>query len=337
MGRGPTEDFYHVLNDNYVEGTLTCLKRDVIEQRINADFPLVLNIEPTNACNANCYYCPRTRTVAQEGTNYLSFPDFKKVIDQIGDRRLIMLNLHKDGESLMHRELPRMVAYAKEKDAAEIVHLNTNGIPINGAVGRGIIENGIDDITISIDAAFEETYRRLKKVKGLARLEDNVKRAIEYRNRIGSSTHIRVKIMEFDEISGEELAAFREKWQGVADEVQVTGVHSWSGAIEDFKVTDEQTSVRYPCGLLWYMLAVNSNGKVSVCNVDWNYSGVVGSIHTQTIHQIWNSPRIREIRANQMNGIWNDPNVCEACVVWVSVGDVRDFLASRPEYFDRLG
>ena len=69
--------------------------------------------------------------------------------------------------------------------------------------------------------------------------------------------------MEFADVDKEEINLFREKWQGVADEVQVTGVHSWSGEINGLEVTDEQSVERYPCALLWYMLAINSNGKVA--------------------------------------------------------------------------
>jgi len=331
MGRGPSADYYQALNECYVEGTLTCLKSSVIEQRISTDFPLVLNVEPTNDCTAKCYYCVREQMIKEQGVHYLSLKDFVMIIDQVGDHKLIMLNLHKDGESLLNKDLPQMVAYAKEKDAADIVHLNTNGIFINSSVGRGIIKEGIDDVTVSVDAALEETYVRFKGISGLVKLEDNIKRALEYRTKIGSATKIRVKIMEFDEVSKEELNLFHKKWTGVADEVQVTGTHNWSGAV-DVDVTDEQVDKRFVCALLWYMLAVNSNGKVGLCSVDWDYSGVVGDIHSQIIHEIWNGEAIKKIRRAQLNGIWDCPKVCRDCAVWVSVGDMTEFLKNRKEF-----
>ena len=331
MGRGPTKEYYNVMNENYIEGTLTCLKPDVLKNGITTEFPLVLNIEPTNACNAHCYYCPRKKMVRTQGINYLAMDDFKKIIDQIHTRKLIMLNLHKDGEPLLHKDLPQMVAYAKQKDAAQVIHLNTNGILINSKTGRAIIERGIDDITISVDAATEKTYYRLKKKKGLHKLEEDIEKIIEYREKINSKTNIRLKIMEFDDIEKAEIDLFYEKWSGVADEVQVTGIHSWSGAI-NIKVTDEQSHNRYPCALLWYMLAINSNGKVSICNVDWSYSGVVGHINTETIHDIWNSTKLRNIRRAQLKGVWNLSSICKECVVWVSVRNLRKFLQTKMEF-----
>ena len=321
------------MNENYVEGTLTCLNPETIRKQISTKFPLVLNIEPTNACNAKCFYCPRESMINEQGQNYMSLNTYKKVIDQIGNNKLIMLNLHKDGEPLLHRELPEMVEYAKKMNAAQVIHLNTNGILINSKVGQKIIEKGIDDITISVDAAYETTYQKLKKIKGLDKLENNIKKALAYRDKIGSSTIIRVKIMEFEKISEAEMDLFHKKWQGVADEVQVTGVHNWSGEIDTVEITDEKTEKRYPCALLWYMLAVNSNGKVSICNVDWNYSGVVGDIHKNSIHEIWNNDVLKTVRRDHLKGVWNKPHVCKDCVVWVSVGDLSTYFESKKEFY----
>ena len=135
-----------------------------------------------------------------------------------------MLNFHKDGEPLLHKKLPDMVEYAKEKNAADVIHLNTNGILINNKVGRGIIERGIDDITVSIDAANKNTYQQLKGIDGFDKLEESIEKIINYRDKIKSNTNIRVKIMEFDEIGKDEIDAFFERWSDIADEVQVTGI-----------------------------------------------------------------------------------------------------------------
>lgn len=331
MGRGPTSDYFQNLNDYYVEGTLTCLRPSTIKERINTNFPLVLNIEPTNACNAKCYYCAREQMISEQGVNFLSLDDFKSIIDQVGDDKLLMLNLHKDGEPLLNKNLPQMIQYAQDKDAAEMIHFNTNGILINSDIGRKVIEAGVDDITVSVDAAYEDTYKKFKGISGLEKLELDIKAAINYRDKIESPTNIRVKIMEFAEVSTDELDLFHKKWDGVADEVQVTGIHSWNGAV-DVDVTDEQTEGRSPCPLLWYMLAVNSNGKVGLCSVDWDYSGVVGSIHEQSIKEIWNGEPLKTIRRAQLDGKWNCPKVCEDCVVWVSVGNMWEYLKSRKEF-----
>ena len=82
MGRGPTELYHEPMDDAYVDGTLTCLKPSTIQNHISTEFPLVLNIEPTNACNLRCICCPRDKAVLRQGTNYLSVELFRKIIDE---------------------------------------------------------------------------------------------------------------------------------------------------------------------------------------------------------------------------------------------------------------
>lgn len=315
------------MNANYVEGTLTCLNTETIQKRISVDFPLVLNIEPTNACNLRCSFCPREETARRHGISFLSLETFKRLIDEALEYGpLIMLNLHKDGEPLLHKRLPEMVSYAKKKKVAETIHLNTNGILLDTRIGRQLLESGIDDITISVDAAYPDTYQKLKRNRKLSSLNRSIEAFVRYRDKIGAKTTIRVKIMEFDQMHDDEIAVFHERWKPIADRVQVTGIHNWSGAIKNLKVTDEKSKERFPCVLLWYALAVNSNGKVSVCNVDWNYSGVVGNIYDKSIHDIWRDLPIRRIRQAQLNNDWGMVPVCTQCVVWASLENLTDFL-----------
>ena len=334
MGRGQTKKYYRQMNPDYVEGTLTCLKPEFIRQNINIDFPLVLNIEPTNSCNLKCCCCPRDKTAKLQGTNFLSLKSFKKLVDEASQYpQLTMLNLHKDGEPLLHKQLPEMVLYAKEKNVAKTIHLNTNGTLLDTKRALKLLQSGIDDITISVDAAYPDTYFKLKGRNHLDHLNQKIEAFFNWRDQLGDKTFIRVKIMEYDLVSQDEIEEFHSRWKNIADQVQVTGIHSWSGAINDLNITDETSSNRYPCGLLWYMMAVNSNGKVSVCNVDWDYSGVIGDIHSSSLHKIWNNPTMRKIRCSHLESKWDFVPVCDKCVVWVSVGDMTGFFKNRNEFY----
>ena len=82
-----------------------------------APLPPHLYIEPTNACQLACVMCPRDQS--RKPVGFLEFTLFEKIVSDSlahGTRRRIVL--HKDGEPLLHPELPRMIAYLKEKQAA---------------------------------------------------------------------------------------------------------------------------------------------------------------------------------------------------------------------------
>ncbi len=333
MGRGPTKNYHKQLNTDYVEGTLTCLKPATIKREINRDFPNILNIEPTNRCNLKCVYCPRES--ASKGVGLMEWGLFTRIIDEASEyKKLIMLNFHKDGESFLHPKFFDMVRYAKKKGVAKTIHINTNAVPWTEQVIDDIIDCGLDDITVSFDAARPETYIKHKGVDCLSLAENNVRLLLEKRKKRGlSHPLVRAKIMEFEGISQEERGEFFDKWEGVADFVQVTGIHNWSGAIKGIKVTDESSQVRYPCVIMWYSLVINWNGLATVCSVDWNTEIQVGNVNNQSIHRIWQSPELKTARRSQIEKKYDLYKVCKDCVVWVSIGDLTDWLKEKKEFY----
>jgi len=339
MGRPPTKEYHKNMNDAYITGTLTCLKPDYIKKNINTDFPLVLNIEPTNYCDLDCYICPRKIAIDKgyKKLGHMDFKLYKKIIDECSKyRKLVMLNLHKDGESLLHPRIYDMIRYAKIMDVAEKIHMNTNAVVLNKKNAYNYIFSGIDDITFSIDAARAETFNKIKRKNVLEKVENNVKNFIEYRDDIGlDKPFVRVKIMEFEDISKDEIDEFFNKWKGIADDVQVTGVHSWSGSV-NVEATDETYDIDCPCPLIWYGIAINWDGRVSICSLDWDCSLIVGDITKNSIHDVWNGEQIKKFRELELYHRDKRSKTCKDCVLWSCMGDMKDFLSKKTEFLPEI-
>ncbi|MCU7834972.1 MAG: radical SAM protein [gamma proteobacterium symbiont of Taylorina sp.] len=334
MGRGPTKAYYKKLHEDYVEGSLTCLKTDVIKSKLNIRYPLIMNIEPTNYCNLKCYYCPRER--ADKGNGFISWELYKKIIDELKDanHQLIMLHLFKDGESFLHPDFIKMIEYAKKNNIAKTVRLNSNAVDWKDGFVDEIIHSGLDDITISIDAALPESYKRDKGHDRLKQVERNVNNLIKRRSELGAEKpFIRVKAMEFEHMQQSELQLFIDRWTGISDEVQITGIHNWSGEISGLENTDEKSLERFPCAIMWYSLVVNWDGKVTVCSVDWNTEIEVGDLNTQTINEVYTGNKVKAARRSQIQQKYKSYNVCQDCSVWVSVGDMSQWFAEQKDYY----
>lgn len=260
---------------------------------------------------------------------------YTRIIDEISNYdQLMMLNFHKDGESFLHPRFMDMVRYAKKRDVAKVIHVNTNALCWTDKVIDELLDSGIDDITISLDAAWKETYKKHKGIDCLEKVEARIRRFYERRKQLGlSHPFVRVKIMEFGDISEEEIKDFFNKWQGIADMVQVTGIHNWSGEIKSLTVTDETSPVRYPCVIMWYALVINWNGEATLCSVDWNTEINVGDLNKQTINGIWNSNKVKDARRSQIEKQYDKYEVCKSCVVWVSIGDLTDWLTEKKEFY----
>ncbi len=81
--------------------------------------------------------------------------------------------LHGVGEPMLVKNLPRMVRYLKERGA--YVLFNTNGTVLNERNGRALIEAGLDELRVSLDAANAKSYRAIRGKDYFGRILKNVR------------------------------------------------------------------------------------------------------------------------------------------------------------------
>ncbi len=133
--------------------------------------PREVYIEPTNRCNELCQTCPRT-FFQREPEADLDFEKFVRILDQFPSLDRVVL--HGVGEPLLARDLPRMVAEANRRGAR--VLFNTNAIALHRRLATQLVDAGLDELRVSMDAADRETYRAIRGVdayvKAMRRTED---------------------------------------------------------------------------------------------------------------------------------------------------------------------
>jgi MoaA/NifB/PqqE/SkfB family radical SAM enzyme len=133
--------------------------------------PRSLYLETTSRCNSLCETCILTFG-GREPQKDLTWPEFRTIVDQfpVLDRVL----LHGIGEPLLNRDLPRMVSHLKARGA--IVLFNSNAITLGDRLGRALIDAGLDELRVSLDATTPETYARIRGVDAFARVVANLER-----------------------------------------------------------------------------------------------------------------------------------------------------------------
>ncbi len=135
--------------------------------------PTQLYIEVTNYCNSLCVSCPLTydHFLPLEPKHHLGWEDFRRIVDQTPEIRRAVL--HGIGEPLLNRDLPRFVAHLKERGAW--VLFNTNGVLLDQRRGDALVEAGLDELRVSLDAVTPELYARLRGIDALPRILDNLR------------------------------------------------------------------------------------------------------------------------------------------------------------------
>ena len=153
------------------------------------DLPTQVYIEVTNHCNSLCVSCPLTYNhfFPQEPKHHLGWDNFRHIVDQFP--RLDRVILHGIGEPLLNKELPRFVAHLKERSAE--VLFNTNAILLDQKHGDALVEAGLDELRVSLDAVTPELYSQLRGVDRLPQVIQNLKAFVK---RHGGQKHPRVSL-----------------------------------------------------------------------------------------------------------------------------------------------
>lgn len=137
--------------------------------------PVCLYLEVTNRCNLLCETCPRTFEALEPPAD-MSWALFTRIVDQVPDIARVVL--HGVGEPMLVRDLPRMIRYLK--DRGTYVLFNTNGTLLTPKKFEWLVDSGLDELRVSIDAADAATYRRVRGKDFFHRIVRDVGRFTAY-------------------------------------------------------------------------------------------------------------------------------------------------------------
>ncbi|HEX4652586.1 MAG TPA: radical SAM protein [Granulicella sp.] len=133
--------------------------------------PVCLYLETTNRCNLLCVTCPRTYEQLEPEAD-MPWSLFTSIIDQYP--RIARVVLHGIGEPMLVKDLAQRVAYLKARGIYTL--FNTNGTLLTEANGRALIDAGLDELRVSLDAAESEVYQMVRGKDFFAKIVENVKR-----------------------------------------------------------------------------------------------------------------------------------------------------------------
>ena len=131
--------------------------------------PVCLYLEVTNRCNLLCETCPRTFEALEPPAD-MSMDLFRKIVDQVpGVARVV---LHGVGEPMLVKHLPDMIRYLKARGTH--VLFNTNGTLLAPRKHAEIIDTGLDELRVSLDAADSATFLKVRGKDMFDRIVRNV-------------------------------------------------------------------------------------------------------------------------------------------------------------------
>ena len=300
------------------------MRRMHLKKRL--DFPSMVQIEITNACNAQCLMCPHDKLTRKIGSIDANL--YKKIIDESAENQIRVKTILPNhfGEPLINPHLYDYIKYAKEKVPKSEICIFTNGSLLNKENAIKIIESGLDVISISFDGFSKNTYERIRGNLNFDEVNTNITRLLDLKKKMKKKTpRIELAYVEIEE-NKRETEEFINRWESLVDNVNIGVFCNWGGMVPGKEVAKKNKASalnpkRSPCTRLWSHLLIFRNGDVPLCCQDFDGKNLLGNVATSSIREIWNGEVLNRYRDLHIKGKFNEIHICKECNFWKQQGE----------------
>ncbi|MBS3818800.1 SPASM domain-containing protein [bacterium] len=256
--------------------------------------PVRMWVELTSYCNYRCIMCPN-KDLHKDQKGYMEWDLYQKIIDE-SKHFVFDINLAHRGESLLHPQIVEMIEYAKQSHL--FTRLHTNGSLLTEKLASQIISSGLDRISFSFDGYDKETYEKIRKGGDFHKTLNNILRFLELKKQAQSKLpRTAIEVIDFNQehSSSQARENFKDQFKDLPlDDFVMKEMHNWAGEIQKKKESQKYSVCPFP----WNALIIYWDGAVLPCTQDFFGTYVVGNAQKSSLREIWNSPRMVDLRKN---------------------------------------
>ena len=317
-------------------------KRIDLAESIPLSGPLSVHIEPTNICNFKCKCCPQSFSNYKEkagGLFQLSMDDFEIIANQLSTLPPVkQLNLFLMGEPFVNKELINFIKMAKDKNLSKCYMVSSNGVLLTSEKYQSLCESGLDFLRISIFGSNEEIHSDITQSKiKLSKVKENIENFQKFKSLNGFSKP-RTIVKMIDTENAESNEEFISDFTGLGDETLLEPLTNWNDPVEgnlskkdksDLMLTRHYQRKKKVCSYPFYSLIIHSDLQVSVCCVDWGKKTLIGDLRRETLIEIWNGEKLRNIQLKHIQGKKSELEGCGNCTYIHTAIDNIDALDEK--------
>ena len=266
-------------------------------------FPEIIEYQPYSICNANCNYCPVGALNRQDKLKGHDISDkvFNELVEQTRGHKITRISPHFNCEPLLSNTLPHQIKTWKNVHPASSVDLSTNCVFLTEEMALELNDAGLDVLELhymGVKKDFHELAMKTNYEKVTANIEKIV--ALKNKNRLKMQIYIFAHRMNGASLN--EWHEFSNKWKKKGAEVVLGPLWNRAGYYgKDFIKKKKGVILSrnpYPCNKPWNQLAVQSDGEVRICSLDYFNEVKIGNILENKIEKIWNN----EVMKRYQNG-----------------------------------
>jgi MoaA/NifB/PqqE/SkfB family radical SAM enzyme len=178
--------------------------------------PYMAELDVTYRCNCRCRMCRRWQDPPADG---LALADYQRLADACRDLGVYQVSIA-GGEPLLRKDIFSIIASFTRYGMS--VNLCTNGILVDQYL-EPLRRSGLSCVTVSLDGATAPTHEKIRGSEAaFERVEKGIRLLAGYDQ--GERPLVRVR-MTLSNLNVDELRAYHEKWEPIADDVLIQPVH----------------------------------------------------------------------------------------------------------------
>lgn len=309
------------------------LRRNIVKSR-----PYLLIIDPCNYCNLRCPLCPTGLNNLGRQQSMLSFEHFKKYFDP-HIPFIFETYLHNWGESLINKEVYKMISYAQSNNVG--TNLSSNFVIVQDDDIDNLINSNLEYLVISLDGTSQESYIQYRIRGDYERVVENLSKLLRRRKELNRTTpfvewqFIVMKQNEHEIAEAKQLADklgvdklrfipvgmpyefknrldIAQKWY---PESRLNNSRSTNGSLQ---LVDEPKPG--PCFYLYRSMVVNPDGGISPCCEVYKADRDFANLHDNlSVEEIWNNEKYISARGlfSLKHTQSTEKTVCESCNIFI--------------------
>ncbi len=188
--------------------------------------------------------------------------------------------------------------------------MNSNASALTEKNSRELLEAGLDNMFVSIDAINPADFAVQRVGTTLGRVVDNTSNFIKLRDEIRPACQVRLSMVMYDDPKWQrQYEALKVMWEGLADAVNVNKyVERAPDSQSEFPENPD-----FHCAMPFQRMILKYNGNVTVCCFDDHDEMVLGNWRKENLHDIWNSDAYKNLRRQQAENRYYEIDLCRKC------------------------
>jgi len=299
-------------------------------EECRSPYPVVYNIETTNACNMRCEMCPRT-TMMTRPIETLDMETYERVVEQLepySDSQWLewedfaeknygvprdgmsenhfflyiipkVIVLHGYGDPLLDKRMPEKIALLTKKNIPSYFSCNPANINIEKTVQ--MFESGLGYIKYSIEAADDLRHKEVRgSASNFTESYSKILQLLDLKVKHGYQTVIVITMLNLGKPwQAEEFQKLQDAFSGLDVYVYLKSQDQlW---YEDTKQPTKSIHWLEFCQFPWSSMTIKSNGEAVECVEDFNNAIVLGDVRKESLYDIWNGEKYRKLRKDHFN------------------------------------